>query len=818
MEPDSKLKSVRAGHKGAITKLLKKFDDHGSDFEEDDLLTLIDTLSVKRDILVSINERIIQQTTEEEIADEIADSDEYMFDLDRKIRKIKKLAKSCTQEKVLNPNADNFIPITQTPSVNHVALSSENAEPTHAHTSLQSSESIPFTQFTHQSSSVYSDYHKLPKLNLPTFSGSTLDWLSFWDSYESAIHRNPSLSEVQKFNYLKSLLHGDAAQTIAGFSMTNTNYEKAISLLQERYGQTHKIIQTYMQALLDIPPPLNTVESIRIYYDKMETYVRGLESLGQTDDTYGSLLVPIILNKLPGEIRKNLAREQRSTNWILSDLRRAMCDELSILEAGKATEKLETPIATAAFLTRTNAREKNPAHKETEETFERPDRNTKACAFCKEHDHASANCTIFKTAADRLVIIKRDRLCFNCLGRHRVADCKSTNNCWICDNRHHTSICGNTEVDEKEETKSGAVLHSSLTQRVLLKTAIASVRAEDHTTEANILLDEGAQTSFITQALAAQLNLKTDGEEIIELASFGDQGRQVKHMKSATVYLQTNGGGEIGIKVLVVPQIAAPIETHMNSVANMTHLHDLKLAHPVSANRLFDINILIGADHYWDIVGDKVIRGNGPTAMESKLGYLISGPITRKTTANRKNSAMTVIATHETEGRKPKNDDPISYQISRYTANRKRKSDHAPLPVKESLSTQRIENVDEPLTQPQLPYRRSIVSLPYPGNEQDLVEEIRNTGNGSHEMKAADVVFDQYCTKLTLATMDELNVGGDGIARSAVIRTKNGLASRPLTKSYPIEEPPDDVDAEITSDTNCEKLCRNVKRDAKKKR
>ena len=103
MEPDSKLlKSVRAGHKGAITKLLKKFDDNGSDFEEEDLLTLIDTLSVKRDILATVNEKIIQQTTEEDIAEEIADSDEYLFDLDRKIRKIKKLAKSCTQEKVLN--------------------------------------------------------------------------------------------------------------------------------------------------------------------------------------------------------------------------------------------------------------------------------------------------------------------------------------------------------------------------------------------------------------------------------------------------------------------------------------------------------------------------------------------------------------------------------------------------------------------------------------------------------------------------------------------------------------------------------------------
>ena len=34
-----------------------------------------------------------------------------------------------------------------------------------------------------------------------------------------------------------------------------------------------------------------------------------------------------------------------------------------------------------------------------------------------------------------------------------------------------------------------------------------------------------------------------------------------------------------------------------------------------------------GVDHFWKIVGDHVIRGNGPTAIESKLGYLLSGPL-----------------------------------------------------------------------------------------------------------------------------------------------------------------------------------------------
>lgn len=40
----------------------------------------------------------------------------------------------------------------------------------------------------------------------------------------------------------------------------------------------------------------------------------------------------------------------------------------------------------------------------------------------------------------------------------------------------------------------------------------------------------------------------------------------------------------------------------------------------------FSVNILIGADTYWDVVNDNIIRGSGPVAVETKLGYVLSGP------------------------------------------------------------------------------------------------------------------------------------------------------------------------------------------------
>jgi len=51
------------------------------------------------------------------------------------------------------------------------------------------------------------------------------------------------------------------------------------------------------------------------------------------------------------------------------------------------------------------------------------------------------------------------------------------------------------------------------------------------------------------------------------------------------------------------------------------HLYGLPLAHPVQATGNFEISLLVGADSY---VQD---RGNGPTAVESRIGYHLSGPL-----------------------------------------------------------------------------------------------------------------------------------------------------------------------------------------------
>jgi len=59
----------------------------------------------------------------------------------------------------------------------------------------------------------------------------------------------------------------------------------------------------------------------------------------------------------------------------------------------------------------------------------------------------------------------------------------------------------------------------------------------------------------------------------------------------------------------------------------MPYLQDLKLAHPVTSEHNFEISLLIRTDYYWLFVQNHNVRGEGPTAQQSKLGYLLSGPV-----------------------------------------------------------------------------------------------------------------------------------------------------------------------------------------------
>lgn len=70
-----------------------------------------------------------------------------------------------------------------------------------------------------------------------------------------------------------------------------------------------------MDDLLKLPT-LSTncrVKKLRSVVDRLTIHVRGLEKLGVNAQQYGSLLTPIVMSKLPSDIRLTVARKSNGT-------------------------------------------------------------------------------------------------------------------------------------------------------------------------------------------------------------------------------------------------------------------------------------------------------------------------------------------------------------------------------------------------------------------------------------------------------------------------------------------------------------------------
>ena len=50
-----------------------------------------------------------------------------------------------------------------------------------------------------------SSFVKLPSINIKSFHGIKENWHTFIDSFECALDKNDTLSDIQKMNYLKTL-------------------------------------------------------------------------------------------------------------------------------------------------------------------------------------------------------------------------------------------------------------------------------------------------------------------------------------------------------------------------------------------------------------------------------------------------------------------------------------------------------------------------------------------------------------------------------------------------------------------------------------
>ena len=148
---------------------------------------------------------------------------------------------------------------------------------------------------------------KHPSINLPKFTGNIKEWLLFWSQFKK-IHDDPMISSEDKFQYLlrATVLGSKANELVNSFTPTGENYEKPVTCLKNRFGRDDTVVEFHVRELLGLVPQKavkgNKRPSLASLYDKVQTNIGALETLGVTTGKYAAMLYPLVESSLPEDV------------------------------------------------------------------------------------------------------------------------------------------------------------------------------------------------------------------------------------------------------------------------------------------------------------------------------------------------------------------------------------------------------------------------------------------------------------------------------------------------------------------------------------
>ena len=146
------------------------------------------------------------------------------------------------------------------------------------------------------------------------------------------------------------------------------------------------------------------------------------------------------------------------------------------------------------------------------------------------------------------------------------------------------------------------------------------------------MTNETQKKTYITQQLKETLGLKPIARERLCIKTFESHYDNLKSVDVVSLCLKNiDNDVTVTITAHVVPMICSPLNYQAVQFArkNHAHLKDIALSERNPEENLV-VDILIGADQYWNIANGEVKRGeSGPVAMNTctRFGWTLSGPV-----------------------------------------------------------------------------------------------------------------------------------------------------------------------------------------------
>lgn len=477
------------------------------------------------------------------------------------------------------------------------------------------------------------DFVRLPKIDMPHFGGDFQYWLEFRDTYLSLIHNNNSISNINKFHYLRAALQGSASHVIKNLDFRAENYPIAWQLLSDRYDNERLLINNHINALFNVEAfQKESSRSIRNIIDVTNKNLRALASLGQPTDHWDTLIIYIMSKKLDNLTYRYWEEHRNAIKGIptFSQFIKFLNDRADLLD---------TLLENKSAQYKTNTYTDVLKHKPFISNATQYNSNNKSmnCPMCKQN-HYLFSCQPFRDldVESRLEKMKNFNVCKNCLRPgHAETRCRLSH-CKYCSKRHNTLL--HTDINRNPNTENNVVLSTDITSNnkshILLSTALVKVSdSKGSLRTARVLLDNGSTSHFVTRRLCEQLGLV--------LRNTGSTVTGINHStsysaESCDLNIQSNSGDyKITLNCNVLPNITQSLPSRYINIQNIPLPMGIELADP-NFNIPSAIDILVGAEIFWDIVSSNIIDlgKQYPKLQKTKLGWLISGAYYQPTAYN----------------------------------------------------------------------------------------------------------------------------------------------------------------------------------------
>ncbi|UYV81532.1 hypothetical protein LAZ67_20001463 [Cordylochernes scorpioides] len=501
--------------------------------------------------------------------------------------------------------------------------------------------------------------YRLPKLEFKKFGGEPREWITFWSQF-STIDRDPQMPPETKFQYLfqATAENSEAREAVESFPPSADNYPKVIEYIKSRFIEDEMLVEIYVRDMLQ-----NVLQNVRAegkmsvvkLYNRLETQLRALETLGVARDKFAAMLYPLVESALPEDTLRVWERSQYTVSG------RGVQDKLTQLMTFLKTEvkgESRVNMAKAAFkidnnqdakddqsnrksLSKKNTGSKMPTATDLANTTQM--RNN--CIFCG-NGHPSQECY----SGQRMHLPEKKDVCFWCLlPGHGFKKCRIKPRCPVCGGKHYPIMCPTLEAQKtshlqkaelkvsgespatKQETANqftSTTLNNATVGGVYLQTLIVKISGPKGKHNVRVLLDCGSQRSYISKRMVDALGLKRVQQVTLTHNLFGGgEIRQKKHNVYKVNVSSLNNEYMDDLKFLDQEVICG----HISQVQDHTILNELKARGinltDICQGEEISIHMLIGSDLLSSILtGGMQILQNGVVATETKLGWTVMGP------------------------------------------------------------------------------------------------------------------------------------------------------------------------------------------------